>query len=83
MKHTRPVTENERRLVSHVMMWGSDSYPVRKVGSRWIVDEFFGCKGAPTTFKTKREATASFEAFLDILIDSLGEEARQRALASL
>lgn len=77
---TRPLTDNERRLLAHVMMWGSDSYPIRKVRSRWIWDEFFGVKGAPTTFRTKREAFAAFEAFLDVLIDSVGEEARQRAL---
>ena len=32
--YTRPVTDDQRALSTHVSMFGSDGYPVRKVGSR-------------------------------------------------
>ena len=72
----RAVTDDERRLVSHAMRWGSDGCPVHKTtGGRWIVGESHGIKGPPTVFRTKREAVATFERFLDLLIDLLAYEA--------
>lgn len=75
----RKVTEDERTLLNHVTMFGSDGYPVTKLGRVWVWGTE-AVKGPPTVFKTKREAVASFEAFLDVLRDALGEEARERAL---
>lgn len=78
--NNRPVTEAERALLTHVSMFGSDGYPVRKLvrGWSWGTD---AVKGPPTVFKTKRAAVDSFEAFLDVLRDALGAEAQARALA--
>ena len=69
----RGISDNERALMTHISRFGSDGYPVRKLGrSRcWVWGPAFGVKGPPTTFKTKREAVASFEAFIDILTDAI------------
>lgn len=75
-----PVSAAERQLLNHVTMFGSDGYPVQRVGSRWQWVDAFGVKGAPTTFKTKREAVALFEQWQDLMRERLGEEARERAL---
>jgi hypothetical protein len=77
---TRPVTESERRLLAHVSLFGSDGYPVRKCGRSWHWDAAFGVPGAPTVYRTKREAIAAFERFLDVLREALGTEARAKAL---
>ncbi len=75
---SRPITEDERALIQHITMWGSDGYPINKWSSGWTWGPWRGVKGPPTVFKTKREAAASFEAFERVLIDALGEEARLR-----
>jgi len=68
----RGVTEDERALLNHVIRWGSDGYPVSKVGSRhWSWGPWRSVNGPPCVFPTKREAVASFERFLDILRDAL------------
>lgn len=67
---TTALSESEDNFLGHMMMWGSAGYPIRKVGSgRWIWDEFWGVKGAPTVYKTKRDAFASVERYIDVLID--------------
>jgi hypothetical protein len=65
----RQLTQNEKDLLGHVMMFGSDSYPVRKVGKKWIVDTFFGVKASPVCYKTKKAATLAFENFVRMLVD--------------
>lgn len=61
---------NERNWLNHMTRWGSDGYPVRKLRpGRWVWDEFFGIKGAPTVYKTKKAAMAAVEAYEDLLID--------------
>ncbi len=79
----RGLSDDERALVTHVSRFGSDGYPVRKLTKSrcWVWGDFRSVKGPPTTFKTKREAVASFEAFLDVLHEALGEEAQARAIA--
>ena len=67
----RGISDNERQWLGHMTMWGSDGYPVRKVGRGWIFDDFFGVKGTPTVYRTKRQATAAVEAFEGILIDAI------------
>ena len=76
---TRTLTEDERALMQHVTMWGSDGYPVRKLGRKWIWGEWRSVKGPPTVFRTKRAAVESFERYLDFLRMILGEEAGERA----
>lgn len=74
----RGITDDERWLVNHVLRWGSDGYPVQKLGRGWTwVTE--AVKGPPTIFKTKREATESFERFLEILHEELRDESVERA----
>lgn len=45
-------------------------YPVRKLGRGWTWGPWRTVNGPPTKFKTKREATESFERFYDILLDA-------------
>ncbi len=62
------LTADENGLLTHIGMWGSTGYPLQKLRRGWIWS-FRGIKGPPVIFKTKREATASFEAYHQILID--------------
>lgn len=64
-----PLTDNEAWVLNHTSMFGSDSYPVRKRGSRWYVDGLRGCGSFPTAFATKRQATAAWESYLGTLRD--------------
>ena len=61
------LSESESAFLSHMMRWGSDGYPVAERGSKWFWDEFFGVRGAPGSYKTKREAMAAIETYIDIL----------------
>ena len=63
------LTQAESDFMTHMGRWGSDGYPVRKVGRNWHWIEFWGVKGAPTVYKTKRDAVKAIEAYLDILRD--------------
>lgn len=78
----RGISEDERALMSHISRWGSDGYPVRKTGRGWTWGPWRSIQGPPTVFKTKREAVAMFERFLDVLLEAhremRAEEMRQR-----
>lgn len=63
------LTQDEKRFLQHTMMWGSDSYPVHKVGRTWRWMEAGGIGGSPVAFKTKRECVAAVERYLCILRD--------------
>lgn len=67
MMDHRPLTEDERDLMKHITMFGSAGYPVKKLGSRGWVWSYCSIKGPPKVFKTKREATESFEAYYEIV----------------
>jgi hypothetical protein len=75
----RTLTEDERAMMQHMMMWGSDGYPVAKRGRRWFVDDWRTVKGPNTSFRTKREAVAQFERQLDVLRDLHAQERRAQA----
>lgn len=66
---SRKLTEGENELLAHTIRWGSDGYPISKVGRRWHWREAFGVKGAPVSYKTKREAFAAFEAWIAMMCD--------------
>ena len=66
----RGITEDEKALMTHVGMWGSDGYPVKKLGRHWWY-EYRDVIKSGTLYKTKREATTAFEAYYDILIDAV------------
>lgn len=58
----------ESDLLQHVQMWGSDGYPVQKLGRKWIVADAFGVKGPPSVYPTKRAATEQFERWIDAML---------------
>jgi hypothetical protein len=60
---------NTQQALNHLSMWGSDAYTVRKMGSKWTCDPFFGMTVSPTLYKTKREAVQQFENFYSALIE--------------
>ena len=66
----RGLTTDERDLLTHISMWGSDGYPVKKLGPKWTWS-YRSISGPPVLFKTRRGAVASFEAFHQVLIDAL------------
>ena len=63
------LTENESFTITHWSRFGSDGYPIHKRGSRWWVDGIQGCGACPAGFRTKREAVAQWERYIDVLID--------------
>lgn len=69
----QPLTDDEAALLYHVMRFGSDGYPVRKLGRGWIVDQWRSVKGPPITYKTKRAAVAQFEAWHALALERLRE----------
>lgn len=74
------INDDERYVLDSNMRWGSDMYPVRKVGGGWVLDSIRSVK-VPGVFKTKREAVATFERFLDVLVNASGQEAYERVAA--
>ena len=61
--------QNVQQALNHLSMFGSDAYSVRKLGSKWVCDDFFGNGVSPVCYKTKREAVAQFELFYGVLRD--------------
>jgi hypothetical protein len=70
-----PITEEEEKTLTHWSRWGSDGYPVNKVGRGWHVDHF------PTVFKTKKAAVAQWETYIDMLIERKGIDAYNNEMA--
>lgn len=62
------LSDDENALLVHVTRWGSDGYPVKKLGRGWSWS-YRGIKGPPVVYKTKREAIASFERYHSLLLD--------------
>lgn len=64
------LSEAENNFLRHVQMWGSCSWPVRKVSpAKWVWFDFWGVKGAPTVYKTKRDAMHAVDTYIGILCD--------------
>jgi hypothetical protein len=76
---------NERLTAAEkeTLMWdsrfGSDSYPIRKIGRHWSIDR----QGDTRCFATKREAVQAWEIYISILIRLSGLAAQERAFAEL
>ncbi|MBF6570519.1 MAG: hypothetical protein IVW54_16755 [Candidatus Binataceae bacterium] len=67
----RGITADELALLDHVSRWGSDGYPVRKLGARrWTWGPWRTIAGPPTVYTRKRDAIESVEKYLDILRDA-------------
>lgn len=77
--HDRPLTDDDRALLSHINHFGSDGYPVKKLGRGWHYE--FRTISSPVIYKTKRDAIAALETYLGVLRDCLGNEAYRRAIA--
>lgn len=75
------LTDDERALMSHISMWGSDGYPVQKIASRWHWREWRSIRGSPIVYRTKHEAVAAFEAYMAMLRERYAEERYEAAIA--
>ena len=64
------LSEDEAFVLTHVSRWGSDGYPIHKLGRGWAWGPMRGIGGSPKV-RTKREAVRLFELYLDILRDKL------------
>jgi hypothetical protein len=64
-----PLTHDEGGLVYAVSRCGSDSYPIQKLGRKWSIGSFRSWRGFPTLFKTKKEATSTFEAWHTLALE--------------
>lgn len=77
-----PLSEDERSLLIHISRWGSEGWPIHKVGSHhWVWGPFLSIKGAPVVFKTKKAACESFEKYYNSVLARHGEDARRKAVA--
>ena len=72
------LSEDEAFVLTRVSRFGSDGYPVHKLGNGWTWGPIRGIRGLPCPVKTKREAVRLFEMYLDGLRDVLaGREERK------
>lgn len=62
---------DERFMLTHITRWGSDGYGAFVTGNdrAWVWAGHGSVKGPNKVFRTKREAVASFEAFIDHMTD--------------
>ena len=74
------LTDDERSALEASSRWGSDSYPVRKLGRGWTFRR--GTVRAPTIYPTKAAAVAAYETLLAIYRGVLALEAHARAVAA-
>lgn len=65
------LSEQESAFMGHMTRWGSDGYPVRKIGNGWQWVEFYGIKGAPVVYKTKKAAFEAVENYIEFLCDKI------------
>jgi hypothetical protein len=65
------LTEGENQFFRHMCMWGSDGYPVRKLGRKWQFERAYGVGGTPVLYPTKTKAVVAVEAYLGILRDRM------------
>lgn len=63
-----PLTDGEAELLCHISRWGSDGYPIERVGRSWHWRTWRTVRGSPIVYKTKRAATEAFEAWHDLAL---------------
>jgi hypothetical protein len=74
------LSEDERFVLTHISRWGSDGYPIKKVGSRhWTWGPIRSINGPPVLFPTKKQAVESFEKYHDSLLERYADERRDAA----
>jgi hypothetical protein len=64
-----PLTNDEAGLIIHIERWGSDGYPISRLGRKWQIGSFRSWKGFPILFKTKTAAVKQFEAWHDLALE--------------
>jgi len=64
------LTEDQANLLTYITHFGSNGYPIRKIGREWTWS-YLSISGIPVPVKTKREAIRSFKVYIDILLDKL------------
>lgn len=81
--HERGVrlSDDEKSALAHWSRWGSDGYPVRKMGRWWVVEH--SLMSTSGMFKTKGEAFDAWETIIAKLVAMSGLEAYDRAVAEL
>lgn len=84
---TATISKDEYAWLQHIQRWGSDAYPVRKIGRKWSFERMFNVGGTPTLYTTQRKAIEAVELFYDHLLDKnagreVGTTAAQRVAAS-
>ena len=66
----KTLSQAENDFLSHINMFGSDAYPIQKVGNgRWIWLEFWGVQGPPVVYKTRKACAEAIECYLQVLAD--------------
>jgi hypothetical protein len=69
MNDLLPLTDDEAALVYHIGRFGSDGYPIERVGRRWQWRSWRSVGGAPIAYRTKQLAVAAFEAWYDLALE--------------
>lgn len=75
------LTDDQRAALTHNSRWGSDGYPVVRLGPKWTIDH--RCASQAPLYRTKRDAVRAWETLIAMWIRLAGLEARDRALAEL
>lgn len=75
------LTPDEHAALNHWSRWGSNSYPVLRVGRRWDLSHPLAC-GVPP-FRTRAAAVAAWEGLLAKWRRMAGLEAHERATAGV
>lgn len=69
MGELQPLTDDEAALIAHVERWGSDGYPIEKIGKSWQIVAFRSWPGYPTTYETKKAAAEQFRRWLSLALE--------------
>ncbi len=55
----REISKDEKALLTHISMWGSDGYPVQQISGGWAWGPWRSIKGSPLIFPSKKLITAT------------------------
>ena len=71
------LTSDELSILNHDARWGSDGYPIFRLGAGWSYERLG--HSSPIIYPTKREAIIAWEIIVSTLLALSGLEARERA----
>lgn len=69
MSDLAPLTDDEAALLYHIGRWGSQGYPIERVGRSWHWRSWRSVRGAPTVYRTKTAAVGAFEVWYGLALD--------------